>query len=987
VLAGKKVVIMPSKQSEANKRFMKELAYRRSMQNRLIGQWLVGMHQHNQHQKALAEAKAQQQRFIRQQRAAAQQAQSIPRNDFAMRQPILNLLGHGVRTLFNNEPTNEVKNKPTSLLNNVWDRVENGVRGLVSVFQPKNENLQTTALPKPDKRPTTSIEAKTNHDVLSQQWVSTAPMTSNMQAPINSEAKGTVDNLPKSSEPELTDQQNNAIKWLGGLIQNPTETLQALSVGVTLHQDYDIHLTADDNGTWLDWSSDQVLAAYNATDKTNFALNHIITPEESTPTAVFTETVGPVELRLGDNNAPNTEWLPDDDRAVIHLPDDFVENSAEYGEEHPEWLITGEYFATANHRSFGTFERILQEIGTVHDGVQVSGQDSHSPRWIYDEYGIFDFSALGGPQNSQRHNYKNDTELHELRDMGKQLVFFYDFAQDFENPDELHKKLVETLLADAALPLNTLLSDDELALLGQPLNLPEDHDAWVDLIEQFPAIASLTEEQRTNYRYFIENNGNLPDGQEFQRADIEIIIGQASEQAKEYYERYKTIITMLNRNADMEGMLQLGHTVSLEGRDPEVRDVREEGTINAHNTITSLTDGNSINHMSRNERFNWGNPDWGGRFMGDGAEGDIEHSDDYHEAYNQGDISNLNPTEFYKLYQLQNDLLIRLIAYTDWANPAHNETTLRREGKLHSIVSGDDYVIENIKLNLPVAISSLPNSQLASLLLTDLPEDESTSSSDLKDKLETAILDHFEQNGYQEYEPAQVDNYNARFAEVLALVGASMISDRVGDTIDIISGVSSLMRGDGLGAAIDFGSVIVPSGLKYVGDFISGGRRLVSNVADRTLRVSDYISNTMRKVNDSFDTMYERKIHDYLIHMRPAFPPSGEPFNITEVWNIRTATAVDIEDFRNSVFFNSAISIHEQNRAFQTYMLNKEFQTSGLPQTIEGFEQFIISRQWQGTYENILFADPVLEHGLPTEIGAFFDADNNLVSVLLGDKP
>jgi len=55
VRAGKKLVTVPPKQSEANKRFMAELAYRRQMQNRLIGQWLVGMHAHNEHKKALEE--------------------------------------------------------------------------------------------------------------------------------------------------------------------------------------------------------------------------------------------------------------------------------------------------------------------------------------------------------------------------------------------------------------------------------------------------------------------------------------------------------------------------------------------------------------------------------------------------------------------------------------------------------------------------------------------------------------------------------------------------------------------------------------------------------------------------------------------------------------------------------------------------------------------------------------------------------------------
>jgi hypothetical protein len=102
------------------------------------------------------------------------------------------------------------------------------------------------------------------------------------------------------------------------------------------------------------------------------------------------------------------------------------------------------------------------------------------------------------------------------------------------------------------------------------------------------------------------------------------------------------------------------------------------------------------------------------------------------------------------------------------------------------------------------------------------------------------------ENRFQRHELAQVTNYNAQTLQVLALIGASIASNTIGDTVDVVSGVSSLMRGDGVGAAIEFGSLLVPVSIPYVNDLASnGGFGGGGNIPD------DDVPNSNRQIRGS----------------------------------------------------------------------------------------------------------------------------------------
>jgi hypothetical protein len=570
------------------------------------------------------------------------------------------------------------------------------------------------------------------------------------------------------------------------------------------------------------WSgrSEQVNAVFDSTTKTNNALSHVIANDNS-PSAPFTETVGPVEIRLREQEGIETVWREEEDSALILFPQNFMELEGD-NQDGGEWLVTGEYFVAADHRSFGKMSELLGATGIIHDGRTTSGNREHTNDWVYDEHGIFDYSGLGGPRNSSRENYDNDTHHHELSDMGKQWVFLNDLAQRYDSEVDL---LHEIRNQQTTIPPE--LHPSELEILRERLDNPAYH---VDRIRMAYRLGGLDGAITTGLNDFMEQHRHLSPAvyeamleEKIETATILSVNEQFRDILNAYDAHQTNLITMMNRNADLESFLSIAHATSQQWRDPDFIQSIMQDNQSADAILQSLSEQDLSNHARLSESFN---------------NNSLKNIFDAYTPLNTIDGDSWNPTTLYETTYNLHDTLTYLVASTDWANEITSNP--------RNTVNGSN--LATVQANLPDEVVALSNSHLAYSITEDLTDEDRARLVDLMDA-------HAQQHGYQQVDPPTVENYNLNRVMVGGLIGVSIASEVLGDSIDLVSATLSGLRGDAVGVAADLSGILAPRALGYLDDFVQGGRRLVNTVAESTHRASEYATNLIRRTNEMPDTM------------------------------------------------------------------------------------------------------------------------------------
>jgi hypothetical protein len=604
-----------------------------------------------------------------------------------------------------------------------------------------------------------------------------------------------------------------ALQWGGNLIKNPVQTIRAFARGVELNREYGVDLTADhDAQNWLEWSPEQVNAVYDSTTKTNNALSHVIANDHS-PSAPFTETVGPVEIRLREEEGVQTVWRPEQDNTLIQLPQDFMELEGD-NQDGGEWLVTGEYFVAADHRSFGKMSELLGATGIIHNGEVTSGNRGNTTDWVYDEHGIFDYSGLGGPRNSSRENYHNDTHHHELSDMGKQWVFLNDLAQRYDSEVDL---LHEIRNQQTTIPPE--LHPSELEMLRERLDDPAYH---VDRIRMAYRLGGLDGAITTGLNDFMEQHRHLSPAvyeamleEKIETATILSVNEQFRDILNAYDEHQTNLVTMMNRNADLESFLSIAHATSQQWRDPHFVQSIMQDNQSADAILQSLSEQDLSNHARLSESFN---------------NNSLKNIFDAYTPLNTIDGDSWNPTTLYETTYNLHDTLTYLVASTDWANEITSNP--------RNTVNGSN--LATVQANLPDEVVALSNRHLAYSITEDLTDEDRARLVDLMDA-------HAQQHGYQQVDPPMVENYNLNRVMIGGLIGVSIASEVLGDSIDLVSATLSGLRGDAVGVAADLSSILAPRALGYLDDFVQGGRRLVGEVVDAERRTGEWLEGFFRR--------------------------------------------------------------------------------------------------------------------------------------------
>ena len=189
------------------------------------------------------------------------------------------------------------------------------------------------------------------------------------------------------------------------------------------------------------------------------------------------------------------------------------------------------------------------------------------------------------------------------------------------------------------------------------------------------------------------------------------------------------------------------------------------------------------------------------------------------------------------MQQNKSEILTYLAGLTDWAN----EYT----GNPRYLVTGQES-LTTIRANMPMELLALRNGALATTLRPDLPPDTQAT-------LHTWMQSHFNEHGFERVDIPTVENYNLNRAVIGALIVGSVFYETVGDSFDLASALVSGLRGDAVGVMADLAGIIAPRALGYMGDLIHGGRRLVGGVVDSANRGYDYLSDTIRKLDQGID--------------------------------------------------------------------------------------------------------------------------------------
>jgi hypothetical protein len=806
VRAGKQQVVMEAKQSEANKRYHAEREYRRGQELQYLAQVRAQRQQWEAQQQAIREEQA---RLQAQRKRAAQQAQQATLEEGRgvlqrLLAPVVNLgqsvLGYVQNVFGDDEPQAQqyvdgLSN--TTAANDTVSRYEQNRAGIAQHDEPQNNyvNNPQNLLSNQIDSGTGQYESRKGH-----------------VPPIAQSLPETIQAPPATSNAvlNLANIAQGVMQWGGNLLKNPVQTIRAFARGVELNREYGVDLTADyDAQNWLEWSPEQVNAVYDSTTKTNNALSHVIANDHS-PSAPFTETVGPVEIRLREQEGVETVWRPEEDSALIQLPQDFMELEGD-NQDGGEWLVTGEYFVAADHRSFGKMSELLGATGIIHNGEVTSGfREGNRNDWVYDEHGIFDYSGLGGPRNSSRENYDNDTHHHELSDMGKQWVFLNDLEQNY-GEDALNSLLQS--FQDAAYDHNVrnVLTAFELSPNAFSPASYEFLDKWIEDHQDLPAAefeALLLEEINT-----------WPDYWERQ------IFSEANDVLSEYPpEQYEfnavynpNITTMQNRNEALKDFLQAAHTTSQEWRDSDFVAETIQQNQSADEVIQTLSDQGFFG----SERF-----------------GEVAHNgllNTILNSYTPTTVSHedgWNPTEVYRHTQNLHDTLISLAAMTDWANAY--------TGNPYNTVDG--LGLDATEANLHPAIVDMNNHELAQTLRDDFDPQE----------LEGIIEQHFDQEGYIQPEQPTVENHSLRNFLIASVIAAGIAIPVLGDADALASALSNLASGNIGGAVVDAVSVVLPN-LGLADDAVRNVENITDEIADVAQDADNAISRGGNRLPDEDD--------------------------------------------------------------------------------------------------------------------------------------
>jgi hypothetical protein len=437
-----------------------------------------------------------------------------------------------------------------------------------------------------------------------------------------------------------------------------------------------------------------------------------------------------------------------------------------------------------------------------------------STDWVYDEHGIFDYSGLGGPRNSSRENYDNDTHHHELSDMGKQWVFLNDLAQRYDSEVDL---LHEIRNQQTTIPPE--LHPSELEMLRERLDDPAYH---VDRIRMAYRLGGLDGAITTGLNDFMEQHRHLSPAvyeamleEKIETATILSVNEQFRDILNAYDEHQTNLITMMNRNADLESFLSIAHATSQQWRDPDFVQSIMQDNQSADAILQSLSEQDLSNHARLSESFN---------------NNSLKNIFDAYTPLNTIDGDSWNPTTLYETTYNLHDTLTYLVASTDWANEITSNP--------RNTVNGSN--LATVQANLPDEVVALSNSHLAYSITEDLTDEDRARLVDLMDA-------HAQQHGYQQVDPPTVENYNLNRVMVGGLIGVSIASEVLGDSIDLVSATLSGLRGDAVGVAADLSGILAPRALGYLDDFVQGGRRLVGEVVDAERRTGEWLEGFFRR--------------------------------------------------------------------------------------------------------------------------------------------
>ncbi|MGB1287509.1 MAG: hypothetical protein ACPG7F_13300, partial [Aggregatilineales bacterium] len=617
--------------------------------------------------------------------------------------------------------------------------------------------------------------------------------------------------------------------WIGhNFVQNPVQTVAAVAQGINLNLNYGVDLTAslpDAPTDWKAWTPAQIGEAYEGTRQTANTLHHLISSDADIDREeTFTAFTGPVTLQLGGVETPTTTFDEEADRSTILLPDNFTD--ADINGEKGRWALTGEYAKAIDYYSFGTLSEALRTTGTTYKGAYVSGRDEFNrQRWIYDEYGVYEFLDENAPEGAERYTYDNDTLDDELRDNFKQLVFLNEFAGD--NEFESSEDLIEAIRISQEYHDHS----DRMTLAQLVDMYPGSYDS--DLITLSDDAAKMTveeyhaymEEEGSNARRLFIYHGDPTYGSMGIYQPENTLTSLINQYSDEYSDQQAELTTFFNRSEDTENALADALIVSTLWRDETFRSQVAADNYEAHQNIENL-DG---------ERFAWRNissqsPDMlnivvKDYFSSDASQSVTSNADGY------------NPTALYRQNKRQNEALMSLVGLTDWANTIGTPASGVLSGAVgfpESIYPIDHHEIaENVRANLPFEIAAASNHQLSTLVQGDLSDGD-------VDALRRTVFEYLYDNARSEndyYAPIRVDtpeviNHNVRTGMFLGVAAATTLVTPIGIAADVMDVVGSLARGDYGSAALSAAGVLLPEFLETGADLFRTGKQLAGAAID-----------------------------------------------------------------------------------------------------------------------------------------------------------